>query len=1098
MLLSPYAGVINAYVILAGQKPGSTSYNEHKAFIDAQGQTAYIAALNSAFSGVSNAAMGGLLLQNTGLTGAFTAAEAESYLAANQGNRVQAVLDLAASLSSYAGDNALILAAKTSFVATVANAYAYASVAGNTSDAASSATSVSTGTSFNLTSAVDSISGGDADDTISGILGTSGTYTVADDVVGGAGDDTLKLITNGSAIAGGLVSLDSVENINVRVLASAGEAVTLNAADWSGVEVLSNASSLSSTVLTVTGIEMATDVKLFGETTINVGYGNTTTAADAVNVILSDAGSIVKGSNFASGSAATVNVDANGAGLISSVSVNLEGTTNLANLEGGANVKTYTIAGDAAGILNTNDTITSFNAAATTGGIDMTFSAASDVAAVGGSGDDTFRFGANFNNADSMDGGAGDDTFVGTVGSFTRNLNTTNVENATITFTENGGGTLNASGSTVASYTIVAGTANAISMSQLGEGTTITLNDDHVAGLTLDYASGVASTTLNIGSASGSVDIQALTVTDVASVTINAVGSGGAFVSGAVSFDADLDSLAITTTGKANMEFAQSGAVTLGGATEVTITSGGSGYIDFGSGVAGTGLTILNINANDSESADVEVGALTASGATSINLAAAGGADATLGASVLGAGGSAAEKDIVMTLAVNGASSDVTVGAITVSGQGTLTINLAQSATADIAVGAITLDKTGTADAAAQNLTVGATTVIAGASAGIASVALSAAGTGAQVSFGAITLENGAQFSAGAMDASTATDVDISAVTVTLGGSAEFALGAVTTTAGVAGDVTVVLGANASADFGALIASGAGSYSIDSTGATGFADFGNITLSKSMGSIEVAGGADNSDVTFGTIAATAVGAISVAGAGDVTIGKITSVSVGSIESTQGVSGNFTINLSGVTNAVEVSLGAATNQVISGAGNDVITLTAGTTGNDTIVYQTATQGNDLISNFGGGAEATAGGADIIAFNGSAMGLDDGLAGAVVSGDTVGLLMFTGASATMLSGTNVILMTTAFASTAAAITQLAGINWATAIGSGGYDVMVVWGNGDDSYVSIAHVTASATGDTTWASGTVTLADTTLATIEGVSAGQLVAANFSNLDL
>jgi len=301
----------------------------------------------------------------------------------------------------------------------------------------------------------------------------------------------LNLVTNGSAIAGGLISLDSVETINVRLLTnSAGEVVTLDATDWNGVEVITNASSLASTTLTVTGLAVSTDIKMYGETTINAGFNNTTTATAAVNVILSDAGSTTKGSNFTSGSASTVNVDAGTLGLISSVAVDLQGATNLANLEGGASVTKYTITGSGKGFLNTNDTITSFDASATTGNVDMTFSAVSDVVAVGGQGDDTFRFGANYNNSDSMNGGAGNDTIALTVGSFNRSLNTTNVENATITFTQSGGGELNASASTVLAYTLVAGTSNAVSLTQLANNAVLTLNDDSITNLTLDYASG--------------------------------------------------------------------------------------------------------------------------------------------------------------------------------------------------------------------------------------------------------------------------------------------------------------------------------------------------------------------------------------------------------------------------------------------------------------------------------------------------------------------------------------------------------------------------------------------------------------------------------
>lgn len=1091
MLLSPYSGVINAYVILAGQKPGSTSYNEHKSFIDAQGQTAYIAALNSAFAGVSNAAMGTLLLNNTGLSGVFTQAEAESYLAANQANRVQAVLDLAASLSSYAGPSEAILAAKATFVATVSNAYAYASVAGNTTDAATSATSVNTGTTITLTTAVDDANGGDGDDVINGILGTSGTYTVADDINGGAGTDTLNLLTNGSAIAGGLVSLDSIETVNVRVLASAGEAVTLTAADWDGVGLVTNASSLANSVLQVTGLEVTTDVMLSGVGTINAGFNNTTTAAAAVDVILSDAGSIALGANFSSGSAATMNVDANTTGLISAVNVNLAGTTNLAVLEGGANVKTYTVNGAAAGILTTNDTITSFNAAGADGGVDMTFSGASDVVAVGGAGDDTFRFNATYTNSDSFDGGAGDDTIAVTIGGFNRNLNTTNVENATVTFTETSGGTLNASASSVTDYTFVAGSNNAVSLSQVASSATFTLNDANVNGLTLDFASGASLATLNIGSASGVVNIGDLTVTDVSSVAINSVGSGAAIEG--TTFDTDLRTLSVNSgAGEADIDVAKGSAIALSGATTVTLTSQGSAGISFGSAITGDSLGTLTVNAAGSEAADVVFASATFAGTaiSTITLNGSDGADISVGTLNVGSQSTGAAKALTIAANVNGASSDITVGAINFTGMGTLTLDINQAATADVVFGAISLDNMASTGGAG-NFVLTDTAVIAGSTAGIATI-VSRDGASGQMALGSITVGAGAQFSAGTITLGSA-DYDVSNITIDVGASGDGFIGAMNVSAGVIGDISLTVAANASGQFGAIAASGLGSIQIDLAGATGFVDFGLISAGAgNVGTIEVLAGADGSDVTMGLINASAIGDISVAGNGDFT-GSYSANSMGTITSTQGVSGAFTIDLSKVVGAVEVNVGAATNVITSGAGNDVITLTAGTTGNDTIVFTTATQAADNIANFGAGST----GGDVIQINSSALPLIGAEGNALATATTVSFATASGASVTLATAAVITLFTTAYASTAAfladATADMTLLNSAAATAG---SLLVVWGDGNDSYVSMLNFNEGGSG----AAGVLSLnasasgiSLTTLASLAGVSAGELIAANF-----
>ena len=49
---------------------------------------------------------------------------------------------------------------------------------------------------------MDAVSGGAGDDTITGLLGVSGTYTLGDNIIGGAGTDTLNLIVASGASAG--------------------------------------------------------------------------------------------------------------------------------------------------------------------------------------------------------------------------------------------------------------------------------------------------------------------------------------------------------------------------------------------------------------------------------------------------------------------------------------------------------------------------------------------------------------------------------------------------------------------------------------------------------------------------------------------------------------------------------------------------------------------------------------------------------------------------------------------------------------------------------------------------------------------------------
>ena len=98
---------------------------------------------------------------------------------------------------------------------------------------------------------MDEVRGGAGDDTISGIIGSSGIYAGGDNIIGGADTDLLKLIDSDSTAAG-VVSLEGVEQVNVRMLEAA--TTTLDASDWNGVATLSNYSSTADSTLSVSGL----------------------------------------------------------------------------------------------------------------------------------------------------------------------------------------------------------------------------------------------------------------------------------------------------------------------------------------------------------------------------------------------------------------------------------------------------------------------------------------------------------------------------------------------------------------------------------------------------------------------------------------------------------------------------------------------------------------------------------------------------------------------------------------------------------------------------------------------------------------------------
>jgi hypothetical protein len=429
-----------------------------------------------------------------------------------------------------------------------------------------------------------------------------------------------------------------------------------------------------------------------------------------------------------------------------------------------------------------------------------------------------------------------------------------------------------------------------------------------------------------------------------------------------------------------------------------------------------------------------------------------------------------------------------------------------------------------TAASTAISLVVNPLTVGAAGRVAIDAIGMTGATAGAQITFGEIILGTSAGFSVSGIDAGTAAtgvaDVDVSNIAITLGEDSSATFATILTTGGAVGAITTVGADSASASFAAINASSIGAITVtvagdaeaDFAGLTAVSNIGAITLSIAdeadvtiaaisaggdIGNITIGNGA-SATANFDTIDASSIGSITISGAGFVDFGAVTATRVGTVDASQMTSGNFTIDLSGITNAAEITLGKATNTVTSGKGNDVITLVSGRTavaGNDTIIYSTATDGVDSINNFIKGAAASGG--DVIAFGTGLMVMN----GSATKTDSTTLLLTTASAngAIAVAGSAgsvahvVIITATSFASTAA---------FASAIGSGGSleigagtgestagSIVVVWTDGFDSYVSLATAAAGKSGADAIITGTLN----TVAVLNGVTPGALVAANF-----
>ncbi|WP_374582740.1 beta strand repeat-containing protein [Pseudoduganella sp.] len=130
---------------------------------------------------------------------------------------------------------------------------------------------VQQGTTYNLTTGVDTINGTIANDTIKALIDTTptpvaSTLTALDTINGGAGNDTLEItaITAASIPAG--ITLSNVENVTIRSAA----AVNADASTWTGVQNLTVTEAAGAVTLTAAA---ATNIKA----ALAANVGNTTT-----------------------------------------------------------------------------------------------------------------------------------------------------------------------------------------------------------------------------------------------------------------------------------------------------------------------------------------------------------------------------------------------------------------------------------------------------------------------------------------------------------------------------------------------------------------------------------------------------------------------------------------------------------------------------------------------------------------------------------------------------------------------------------------------------------------------------------------------------
>ncbi|MFG6661356.1 DUF4214 domain-containing protein [Sulfitobacter sp. 915] len=314
-------------------------------------------------------------------------------------NKVEVGLDFAADAANTAGfdfDDADKSAA-TAVIDGVTNDDATVDAAKASTDAYLSGTS-NQGETFTLTTEIDALTGSTADDTFTGVAGNflNGTFNTGDSINGGTGNDTLNII----ASSGGVItpaSMTGVEKISVQALVGG---LNINLSNATGIETLATKNSANVTtsfnnVAAIVDLEV-TNIDTAGSSmVVNYNASVVSGLTDEQNIAINTASAYVEANGIE-----TFNIT----------------TTGRSAIELGNDGDTVNVSGD--GSLDMTRVpldITTLDASANTGGVTAAL-ATGNVAVTGGSGDDSFNFGAGLTAAatgvpgDVVDGGEGMDT----------------------------------------------------------------------------------------------------------------------------------------------------------------------------------------------------------------------------------------------------------------------------------------------------------------------------------------------------------------------------------------------------------------------------------------------------------------------------------------------------------------------------------------------------------------------------------------------------------------------------------------------------------------------------------------------------------------
>jgi Ca2+-binding RTX toxin-like protein len=473
------------------------------------------------------------------------------------------------------------------------------------------------------------VPGTSANDTIDGFANDSGrqTFSVADQINGGAGTDTLLIeITAASTLSPTKIS--NVENIE---LTKGAFNVTFNMASIDGVQSVTDLSASGDD--SYSNLQAVSAFTVDGRTdgTLTIDFDTSALAGSTDNLVInlsavSDAGGADGITITDDGTAAleTVTLNSvNASSVITTLTTTDTGVSKL-NVTGDADL-TVALADATAGAatLDTVDassftgrlnlTVVGGNATAVTGGSgndtvvggtgndvilggagnDSITGDAGNDSLSGGLGNDTFVMAGNITLDDTIDGGDGTDTItISAVVAVTDGVGVSNIETLTIAGAAHAGAItqdmdafagvtrVNIGTNTTAAPANVAVTVDDAGSSLTTLGITAT-GDSHVFDLKTDTAADTLTVNVGSSTAGTAVTLGGLDVSDIETLTINSTGGTNTFTTFTT---ADLTSLTVTGSTTLDMD-----AAALTGATDLASINA----------TAFTGTT-LNIDASTS------------------------------------------------------------------------------------------------------------------------------------------------------------------------------------------------------------------------------------------------------------------------------------------------------------------------------------------------------------------------------------------------------------------------------------------------------------------------------------------------------------------